>query len=214
MAGEFCDLLHLDPWLLQVETETFLNFEVDDEESRDQLAAQAQKLYARIKKNYHTHGIEREPFLFVKNNAGTYGLGVMQVKHPEEIKSWNNKTRKKMKAAKGGREITEVIIQEGVPTTIQGEGGGTAEPVIYMIGCQLAGGFLRTHSEKADDDSLNSPGAVYQRLCVSDLNVRLEGCPKENSYGWVAKLAFLSVAIEAKELGVDFKNYRLPGPCS
>lgn len=214
LVGEFCDLLKLDPWSMQVETEVFQNFEVDDEESRDQLAAQARTLYDRIKANYVKHGIDRDPFLFVKNNSGTYGLGVAQVKHPDEIKTWNNKSRKKMKAAKGGREISEVIIQEGVPTTTQAEGGHTAEPVIYMIGCQLAGGFLRTHSEKGAEESLNSPGAVYQRLCVSDLEVKMEGCPLENSYGWIARLAFLSVAIEAKELGVEFKNYRFAGPCS
>jgi glutamate--cysteine ligase len=208
MAYEFSTLLKLDPWLLQVETEVFPHFEVDDEESRENLARQARNLMARIKKNYQSRGIEREPFLFIKNNAGTYGLGVIQVKNPEEVKSWNNKVRKKMKAAKGGREVTEVIIQEGVPTAVHATGGVTAEPVIYMIGCQLAGGFLRTHSEKGDDDSLNSPGAVFQRLCISDLAVKLEGCPMENSYGWVAKLAFLSVALEAKELGVEFKNYK------
>jgi glutamate--cysteine ligase len=213
-AGEFSDLLKLDPWLLQVETEVFSHFDVDSEESRDQLAARAQELFARIKKNYANHGVEREPFLFVKNNAGTYGLGVIQVKTPEDIRAWNYKSRKKMKAAKGGREITEVIIQEGVPTTVQSEGGSTAEPVMYMIGCQLAGGFLRSHGEKDDEQSLNSPGAVFQRLCIADLSVKLEGCPMENAYGWVAKLAFLSVAQEAKELGVDFRGYKAGGPCA
>ncbi len=214
LAAEFCDLVAVDPWLLQIETEVFLDFEVDVEESRDQLAAHAQRVYDRIKANYAKHGIERDPFLFVKNNAGTYGLGVTQVKDPAEIRSWNYKARKKMKAAKGGREISEVIIQEGVPTKVQGEGGRTAEPVMYMIGCQLAGGFLRSHSEKNDEQSLNSPGAVFQRLCIADLKIKLEGCPMENSYGWIAKLAFLSVAKEAQELGVDFRGYRVGDRCA
>lgn len=213
LVTEFCELLKLDPWTMQVETEVFSDFDIDDEDSRERLSESAQKVYDRVKAKYKEHGIDREPFLFVKNNAGTYGLGVVQVKHPEEIKSWNYKARKKMKAAKGGREITEVIIQEGIPTTTHAEGGQTAEPVIYMIGCALSGGFLRAHGEKADDDSLNSPGAVFQRLCVADLNVKLGDCPMENSYGWVAKLAFLSVAREAKELGVEFKNYKVTEKC-
>lgn len=214
MVSEFCTLLKLDPWTMQVETETFAGFEVDDESSRDALAEHAAKIFDRLKKKYAEHKIEREPFLFVKNNAGTYGLGVIAVKTPEEIKAWNYKARKKMKAAKGGREVSEVIIQEGIPTTVQAKSGQTAEPVMYMIGCQLAGGFLRAHGEKSDDDSLNSPGAVYQRLCIADLELKMEGCPMENSYGWVAKLAFLSIAREAKELGVEFKNYKFEGPCS
>jgi glutamate--cysteine ligase len=214
MVAEFCALLKIDPWTLQVETEVFQDFDVEDEASRDRLAAQAQAFYDRLKKKYQEHGVNRDPFLFVKNNAGTYGLGVIAVKNPSEIKTWNYKARKKMKAAKGGREVSEVIIQEGIPTTTQAEGGKTAEPVIYMIGCQLAGGFLRAHGEKADDDSLNSPGAVFQRMCMADLNIKLEGCPMENSYGWISRLAFLAVAKEAAELGVDFKNYRYEGPCS
>ncbi len=214
LAGEFAGMLDLDPWTLQVETALFQNFMVDDEQSRDQLASKADELYQRIKIKYKEKGIQREPFLFVKNNAGTYGLGVVQVKTPDEIKQWNYKLRKKMKAAKGGREVSEVIIQEGIPTTVLAEGGKTAEPVIYMIGCQLAGGFLRAHEQKDDQDSLNSPGAVYQRLCVSDLEVKREGCPMENAYGWLAKLSFLSVALEARELEVQFHNYNFSGPCS
>lgn len=213
-VAEFSDLLKIDPWTLQVETEVFADFKVDDEDSRNELSVKAQVLYDRIKTKYLSHGVERDPFLFVKNNAGTYGLGVIQVKHPEEIRNWSYKARKKMKAAKGGREVSEVIVQEGIPTMTQAEGGKTAEPVIYMIGCQLAGGFLRAHGEKGTDESLNSPGAVFQRLCVSDLNVKMEGCPMENTYGWIARLSFLSVAREAQELGVEFKSYVRAGSCS
>lgn len=100
-----------------------------------------------------------------------------------------------------------MIIQEGVPTVVRGNDGQTAEPCLYMIGCQLVGGFLRTHQEKGIDDSLNSPGAVFQKLCVSDLEVKSDKCPMENVYGWIAKLSFLSVAYEAKSLGVEFPGY-------
>ncbi len=104
-----------------------------------------------------------------------------------------------MKAAKGGREISQVIVQEGIPSRVRSE-GFSAEPVIYMVGTELAGGFLRTHGEKGATDSLNSPGAVYRRLCVSDLNVSLEGSPLENVYGWTARLGLLAIAMEAQEL--------------
>jgi glutamate--cysteine ligase len=207
LVGEFCQVIDMDPWHFQVQTEVFPAFDVEDENSRLALSEHSQKVYERIRGEYKDHGIKSEPFLFVKNNAGTYGLGVIQVAHPDEIKSWNYKSRKKMKAAKGGREVSEVIIQEGVPTVVQAEGGRTAEPCIYMVGCQLAGGFLRAHSEKGPEDSLNSPGAIYQKLCVSDLNVKMGDCPMENAYGWIARLGFLSIALEAKALNVEFRDY-------
>ncbi|MGE4130108.1 MAG: glutamate--cysteine ligase [Bdellovibrionales bacterium] len=215
LVAQVCQMISVDPWVLQVATSVFSNFDVDDENSRDQLAEKAAQLLTSVQEKYREHDITRPPFIFVKNNAGTYGLGVVLVKDAEEIRSWNYKARKKMKAAKGGREVTEVIVQEGIPTTTQGESGQVAEPVIYMIGCQLAGGFLRTHQEKSDDDSLNSPGAVYQKLCVSDLAIKLSGCPMENTYGWIAKLSFLAVAKEARELDVPFRNFRPnAGPCA
>ncbi len=114
-----------------------------------------------------------------------------------------------MKAAKGGGGISQVIIQEGVPTLLK-QDDATAEPVIYMIGEQLAGGFLRTHSSKGPEESLNSPGAVYKRLCVSDLAINTPGCPMENVYGWVAKLGFLAIALEAQEKGISCKAFH-PG---
>ena len=123
-------------------------------------------------------------------------MGVVSATSGDDIRNWNYKSKKKMKAAKGGGGFTELIIQEGVPTVLKDE-GATAEPVLYMLGDELAGGFLRTHEKKASNESLNSPGAVYKRLCLSDLKVSAEGCPLENVYGWVAKLGFLAISREA-----------------
>lgn len=207
IAAEFAELIGVDPWIFHVHTEVFSGFDVEDENIRQNLHASAEKVFKNLTEEYEKRKIASKPFVFIKNNSGTYGLGVISVKDPEEILHWTYKNRKKMKAAKGGREISEVIIQEGVPTVVRSKDGQTAEPCLYMIGCQLAGGFLRTHQEKGIDDSLNSPGAVFQKLCVSDLEVKSDKCPMENVYGWIAKLSFLSVAYEAKSLGVAFPGY-------
>ncbi|NJL25324.1 MAG: hypothetical protein HC902_09190 [Calothrix sp. SM1_5_4] len=69
-AGEFCGLLEVDPWTMQVETEVFSHFEVDSEDSRDQLAAAAQGLYGRVRAKYREHGIEREPFSVRQEQRG------------------------------------------------------------------------------------------------------------------------------------------------
>lgn len=207
LVEEFCSLCGIDPFLLNVKTEVFRRFDLTDEEAMKALASQVDAFIADLRKAYEQHGVKTEPHVFIKNNSGTYGLAVMQARSGAEVLEWNYKARKKMKAAKGGRNVTEVIIQEGIPSRIQSE-GATAEPVIYMVGCELAGGFLRAHAEKTSIESLNSPGAVYKRLCVSDLNVALEGAPLENVYGWSARLGLLAIGMEAREMGVQFKNYR------
>lgn len=208
LAGEFCQITGIDPFLLQVRTEEFKSFDLADEASINLIAARIDAMITELKQEYAKRNLSQEPFIFVKNNSGTYGLAVLKVSSGDEFKSLNYKSRKKMKAAKGGRDVEEVVIQEGIPSIITAD-GATAEPVIYMIGCRLAGGFFRSHAEKTDSESLNSPGAVYKRMCISDLSVRLSECPCENVYGWASKLALLAIAYEAEQLGVKFKNFIL-----
>ncbi len=213
LVNEFSAIAQIDPFLLRVETELFENFDIAEEVSRNALAERVDAVLAQLSEDYQRRGVEQKPFVFVKNNAGTYGLAVIRVGSGAEVKEWNYNSRKKMKAAKGGRDVEEVIIQEGIPSVVQAE-NASAEPVIYMIGSQLAGGFLRTHSEKGATDSLNSPGAVYKRLCVSDLAVDASDCQLENVYGWTAKLGLLAIGCEAKEMHAEFKGYRQVSCCS
>ena len=206
LATEFAELVSEDPFLFNIKTEAFPEFSIEDFAAVDKLKDRVDQMLAEIRTEYTQRGIHQEPFLFVKNNSGTYGLAVVRVSHGQDLLDWNSKTRKKMKAAKGGRDVTEVILQEGIPSLVQSE-GIVAEPVIYMIGSELAGGFLRTHAEKNPTESLNSPGAVFKRLCMSDLIVSLEGHPLENVYGWSARLGLLAIAHEAQEMDIHFKGW-------
>ena len=179
IVNEFAKVVKVDPFLMRVETEEFAEFDINSDVSRDQLASKVDLFLSELKTRYKQQNITQEPFCFVKNNSGTYGLGVLKVNSAQEIKDWTYNARKKMKAAKGGRQIEQVIIQEGIPSIVTSE-SASAEPVIYMIGCELAGGFLRTHAEKSSTESLNSPGAVYKKLCVTDLYNDRAACPKES----------------------------------
>ncbi len=206
-AEEFAGVVGIDPFALNVKTELFSEFELANEDSMKALAEQVDKMSAFLAGEYAKRGIQGEPSIFIKNNAGTYGLGVVKVNSGQDVLTWNYNSRKKMKAAKGGREIQQVILQEGVPSKVKAD-DAVAEPVIYMIGRELAGGFLRSHAEKSETESLNSPGAVYKKLCVSDLNVSVEKSPLENVYGWSARLGVLAIGLEGKALGVKFQGYQ------
>ncbi|MBC7458247.1 MAG: glutamate--cysteine ligase, partial [Bdellovibrionaceae bacterium] len=129
LVNQFSEVAGIDPFLLRVETEEFLNFNINDETSRNELADQVQKFLDKLAVSYKERGINQKPFCFVKNNAGTYGLAVIKVSSAEEIKEWTYNSRKKMKAAKGGRDVEEVIIQEGIPSIVTSD-SASAEPVI------------------------------------------------------------------------------------
>lgn len=206
LASSFCEVIDVDPWLLTVQTERFPAFDINSEESRLKLANQVDHMIDSLRRDYAAHSEDEEPFVFIKNSAGTYGLGVLQAQSGEDVKSWSYKSRKKMKAVKGGGNITEVIIQEGIASDMIDE-GVTSEPAIYMIGQKLAGGFLRTHEKKGPRESLNSPGAVYKRLCVSDLEISIEGHPLENVFGWVAKIGMLAISKEIEAANISLKGY-------
>jgi glutamate--cysteine ligase len=199
VAEELCHILQIDPWTFTVKTEV-AEVDFSDVASIEKLAQQVQKFLDKQKELKIYKG---DPVVFVKNNRGTYGMGILSVHSGEELLQLNAKERKKMGYSKGGGEVHDVIIQEGIPTEVQIE-GETAEPVIYLIGCQLAGGFLRTHKEKGPTENLNSPGAVFKRLCMSDLMVDVEGTPLENVYGTVARMNGLAIGLEARAIGVKY----------
>jgi len=193
LASEFAELIGVDSWHLTIKTELFEPFDPEDPDTLKNLKDRL-KLFL---KDLRLHYRSQEPFAFLKNNSGTYGLGITWVQSPDEVDHWNYKTRKKMKASKGGRTVNKLILQEGIATTLS-SAQACSEPVIYTLGAELVGGFLRTHSKKGVRENLNSPGAVYQKLCMSDLIVQVEGKDEENVYGWVSRLALLSLAYEIK----------------
>lgn len=203
LVEEFCEIIGANCANLKIKTETFDGFDIKSDESLKKLTESCEKFFAELKTDYEKHNIPYNPYMFIKNNAGTYGLGIIEVKNPSDVQSWNYKSRKKMKAAKGGREIHSVILQEGIPTIVKNQDDFVAEPAIYMIGSRLAGGFLRVNERKGPEDNLNAPGAVFSRLCVSDLEFDHQGKMMENVYGWVAKLAMLAISREFKSKGIE-----------
>ena len=92
-------------------------------------------------------------------------MGIMVVKSPDEIISMNRKTRNKMAVGKGKKPITNVIIQEAVPTRNIMDNFVT-EPVVYLIGLEIIGTFLRANSERGATDNLNAKGMSFYRYCT------------------------------------------------
>lgn len=194
----FANIIGIDSSHLVIGTESFDEFVIDDKESLEALSRHADQFVSDLSKRYKDVGISDDPYIYVKNSYGTYGLGVIEVKDPQDILKWNYKSRKKMKATKGGKGFSSVILQEGIPTALN-VNGSPAEAVIYLLGCSLAGGFLRTNERKSNQDSLNSPGAVFQRLCFADFEFDKEGNVFENVYGTLARVGALALGREMDE---------------
>lgn len=203
LAREFAEIAGFDPWIIQIESEEVGGVNFNEEVGIDRVADTAEAILKRTKDAYVAHGITTEPFVFVKNNAGTYGMGIMVAHSADEIRTMNRRAKNKMSVGKNKRAIDSMIIQEGVPTATLVD-RLASEPVIYLFGCALIGGFLRTNTERGTEENLNSQGMVFRKLCMSDLREDAnetddEDTSLEEVYGAVARISALATGLELKE---------------
>ena len=112
-----------------------------------------------------------------------------------------------MSTTKGGQPVHRVIIQEGVYTfeTI-GPEHAVAEPVVYLWGSCVVGGFYRVHKDRGADENLNAPGMHFEPLAFAQTCnepcARYEPDACQNrfyTYGIVAQLSMLAAAREMKD---------------
>ena len=137
--------------------------------------------------------------VFIKNDSGTYGLVILSVSSGTELLSLSNRKMKKLMYSKGGVEVENFLIQEGIPTRLHTEDGGPVEPVDYLVDGQAASWFYRINEKKNDIENLNSPSALFKSY--TDVG-HLYG---ENAHGWHALVAELSMLAMGKEFS-DYKQ--------
>ncbi|MDB5985330.1 MAG: gshA [Nevskia sp.] len=204
VAAEFGALLGIDPWWVEPLFRNCGQVNFKTREGEECLVSNVALLLEDIEAKYREYGVKDEPFVIVKADAGTYGMGVMTVKSPDEIRNLNRDARKKMASAKEGKEVTGAIIQEGVYTFERwGDQQATAEPVVYMIDRYVVGGFYRVHGGRSNTENLNAPGASFEPLAFAepcshpDCTQAPDARPNRfYAYGVVARLALLAAARE------------------
>lgn len=202
VAHEFCERVDLDPWLISPLFRYCgrVNFMVKGEEHC--LLDRASDLLNEIKTKYKQYHIEQKPFLVIKADSGTYGMAVMMIQDPKELMNLNRKERTRMTNIKGGREVNQVIIQEGVYTVEKwGPQQSVAEPVIYMIGEHVVGGFYRIHSSRGMDENLNAPGMSFEPLAFAESSFHSDDEVESNAnrfypYSVIGRLALIAAARE------------------
>lgn len=212
LAGEFAKIIDIDPWIIQIDSEEVDHVNFNEGIGADRVVEATEKMFRRVQAGYDAHGVKQKPFIFVKNNSGTYGMGIMVVHSVDELKQMNRRTKNKMSVGKNRQTIESVIVQEGIPTATLVD-RLAAEPVIYLSGCELIGGFLRTNTEKNTEENLNSTGMVFRKLCMSDLRKPDEEefeDEKEKEKEPVLELVYGSIArISALATGRELKNHPL-----
>lgn len=194
-VDEMASLLSIDPWHLMPDWFVSQNKCLTEEACKIKLAEEIDDFLDGLREKYATLGIDRQPTVVMKNDSGTYGLGIMMLTAGEQILNLSNRKANKLRYAKGGAEVENFLIQEGIPTALATETGETLEPVVYLVDGEAASWFYRINAKKSDMDNLNSPSARFENYEDAE-NPHIR-----EAHGWhalVAELSMLAMGAEAE----------------
>ncbi|MDQ5927372.1 MAG: glutamate--cysteine ligase [Pseudomonadota bacterium] len=203
VAKKFAKLLGMDPWLINPMYSVCDEVNFQEGTGLECLETQVDAMLNKVRRKYKEYGINEKPFVVVKPDNGTYGMGIMTVRDAIEVTDLNRRTRNKMSVVKDGQAVNRVLIQEGVATYEQ-INEAVAEPVVYMIDRYVVGGFYRVHAERGVDENLNAPGSHFVPLGFPEpMQLPRPGVKPGASapnrfymYGVVARLAMLAASYE------------------
>jgi len=206
VAQQFAQILSIDPWLIDPYFAVCNQVNFQEKVGEECLAAQVDFVLQQVRAKYAEYGVKQDPFVIVKADAGTYGMGIMSVKDASEVRDLNRKQRNKMAVVKEGLQVSDVLVQEGV-YSFENLNEAVAEPVVYMIDRYVVGGFYRVHTDRGVDENLNAPGMRFEPLafdsCCAFPNPDCAPDDTPNrfyAYGVVGRLAMLAAAIEIEEM--------------
>ena len=214
ISKRFGKLLGIDPWLINPMFEKCSDINIAEGGGMECLTTNVDALLNKIRRKYKEYGINEKPFVIVKADNGTYGMGIMTVRDVKDLEALNRKTKNKMSTTKDGQPLTEVIIQEGVLTNERVQ-DAVAEPVVYMMDRYVVGGFYRVHPDRGIDENLNAPGASFVPLAFADSGRLPQPGEKPGSsspnrfymYGVIGRLAMLAASYELEATDPEAEIY-------
>jgi glutamate--cysteine ligase len=214
VAKRFGKMLGIDPWLVNPLFNRCGELDIVKEAGLECLRTNVDALLAKIRKKYKEYGINEKPFVIVKADYGTQGMGIMTVRETKDLDRLRDIPKDKPPVVKGGKAITDVIIQEGV-LTAERINEAVAEPVVYTMDRYVVGGFYRVHAERGVDENLNAPGMSFVPLAFAE-STRLPqpgqkpGASAPNRfymYGVIARVAMLAASYELEATDPDAETY-------
>ncbi|APW36290.1 glutamate--cysteine ligase [Rhodoferax koreense] len=214
LSKRFGKLLGIDPWLINPMFNKCGEVDFASGTGLDCLQTNVDALLTKVRRKYKEYGINEKPFVIVKADNGTYGMGIMTVRDVKDLEALNRKSKNKMGVIKDGQTVHDVIIQEGVLTN-ERMNEGVAEPVVYMMDRYVVGGFYRVHAERGTDENLNAPGSSFVPLAFAESShlpqVGMRGGAAVPNrfymYGVIARLAMVAASYELEATDPDAEIY-------
>jgi glutamate--cysteine ligase len=206
VAKKFSKLLGMDPWLITPMHAQCDDVDMSEPGGLDRLRGHVEQLLGKIRRKYKEYGINERPFVVVKPDAGSSGMGILTVRDPKDLDSLEPDAA----SALGGA----MIVQEGVPT-YERMNDAVAEPVVYMIDRYVVGGFYRVHAERGIDENLSAPGSSYVPLAFAPSGHLPRRGDKPGAsapnrfymYGVIGRLAMVAASYELEATDPEAEVY-------
>ena len=203
IAKRFGKLIGIDPWLINPLYERCGEADLADSAGVATLAEHVEATLAKVRRKYKEYGIKEKPFVIVKADNSSSGMGLMTVRDAKQLPALAARSLSLDPSQGSARQW---IVQEGV-LTHERMNDAVAEPVVYMMDRYVVGGFYRIHAERGIDENLSAPGSLYVPLAfgrstqLPQLGVR-PGASEPNRfymYGVVGRLAMLAASYELEQ---------------
>jgi glutamate--cysteine ligase len=213
VAKKFAKLLGMDPWLINPIFAQCGEVDFEEPQGLDCVKAGVDAALSKVRRKYKEYGINEKPFVVVKADHGNRGNGVVTVRDAKDLDD-AAQLRQRLGLAKDGMAISEVIIQEGVPS-YERMHSAVAEPVVVMIDRYVVGGFYRVHAGRGTDENLGGPGSSYVPLAFAESGQLPRPGAKPGAsppnrfymYGVIGRLAMLAAAYELEATDPDAESY-------
>jgi glutamate--cysteine ligase len=210
VAKRLGKLLGVDPWLINPMFEKCGEVNLAEGVGMDCLSSNVDALLAKIRRKYKEYGIKEKPFVVVKADNGSHGMGIVTVRDVKDLAALAERAQSQSNSA----PACDILVQEGVLTK-ERMNDAVAEPVVYMMDRYVVGGFYRVHADRGIDENLNAPGSSYVPLAFEQSTHLPQpgikpGASAPNRfymYGVVGRLAMLAASYELEATDPDAEVY-------
>ncbi|MFT6591258.1 MAG: glutamate--cysteine ligase, partial [Rhodoferax sp.] len=214
VAKRLGKLLGVDPWLINPMFEKCGEVNLAEPQGMESLSTNVDALLTKIRRKYKEYGIKEKPFVVVKADNGTHGMGIVTVRDAKDLEALSQKAQNHRSEAPGRQPSQDILVQEGVLTK-ERMNNAVAEPVVYMMDRYVVGGFYRIHADRGVDENLNAPGAGFVPLAFEQSTHLPQpgirpGASAPNRfymYGVVGRLAMLAASYEMEATDPDAEVY-------
>lgn len=204
-------MLNLEEGSLEASFAVSLECCVEKPDHREQLAVQIDELLRFTAKRFtrddhdasDSGTISSRRNIFVKNDSGTYGLGVYPFSSGDELRKANSTVLDKLSYARHGQRARRYVLQEGIPTSLRDSEGRSMEVVLMCLAGRCYSYFVRVGAVKNSDiKSLNAPGSFFVQRGDFESNPKYAEAAELvreywEKYELLGRIAMISMAREA-----------------